>query len=162
MAATSYRLQYTVTAAAYTDAARLHQSVMLRRYRIVAAGIAVVGLAVAFIVDASTGLPIAIFGGLLLATTWMEFVDRWLIGARGRSLIGSTTTYDIDDAGIHYRSQLGTGLIAWSALTVVRSSEKVVVLSRDRVMAAYIPATAFGSRAELETFVAYARSRLGT
>ena len=159
--AETYTVRYEITPAAMTAAIRLHQAMFLARYRIVMVAIAIAGVVVAFAVDSSLGLTIAIVGVLLLAMTWMQFADRWLFGNRARGVVGGTCEYLVDDRGIHYQNPLGSGTLAWSALTKVSANDETIVLGRDRVMAAYIPTTAFASHAERESFLTFARAHVG-
>jgi len=152
----SFRLEYKIAASSAVDAGRLQRSTPFNRYRLVDTLIAATGVAVAAFVDPSTGLAIAAFGLVLLGLTRWQYPDRWLYARRARSLIGGTIVYVVDDAGIHYETPLGSGLVQWSALTAVRANDKTIVFSRDRVIAAYVPASAFLSRAERDGFLAYA------
>jgi len=156
----SYRVSYQVTAAAMTDASRLYMAPFLARYRIVMGLISIAGLPVAAIFDPTFGLTMVIFGLLMLAMTRMEFLDRWLLGNRGRGLVGGANEYVLDDVGIHHTDATGSGVFDWSGLTTIRSSDKTIALGRDRILVAYIPTSAFASRAERDAVLAFAREHV--
>jgi hypothetical protein len=153
-------VEYVITPAAVTDAIRLHQRRLLGRYRMAMLGVSIVGIAIAVASDVSFGISVAVFGFVLLAMTWMGFVDRWLAQARARRLIGGTCRYVLDEVGIHYEHPLGSGTLAWSAITTMSANDKSIVFARDRVMAAYIPTNAFASTADRDALLAFARQRL--
>jgi YcxB-like protein len=156
----SRTVQFEITPDAMAEAARLHQSGMLAKYRaaMVVAGLAGVVTAIAGYTDFGTWL--AFVAVALLAMTWMGFVDRWLNRAVGRGIVGGTTTLIAAEEGLRYDRPIGSGVIPWSALTAVRAGRNSIVFQRDRVMASYVPTSAFGSDAEREAFVAYARARI--
>ncbi len=157
----SFSFRYEITPSAVTDAARLHQSTFLARYRLVMVLIAAVGIVLATVVDLSTGMTVFLFGLAMLAATWMQFLDRWLFRNRARGVVGGTSEYVVDDEGIHYTNPLGSGVFAWSALTDVRANDKTIAFGRDRVLVAYVPTTAFASPAERDSFLGFARARVG-
>jgi hypothetical protein len=156
----SYTVKYEITPAALLDAVRLHQTTFLARARAALAVIVLAGLAITVVGDPKLGLSVAIFGLLMLGLTWVQFLDRWLIGNRGRGMIGETSEYVIDDGGIHYTHTLGSGDLPWSALTTIRANERSIVFGRDRVLAAYIPTSSFSSSAERDAFIAFARAHV--
>lgn len=156
----SYTVRYEITPAAMTEAVRLNQATFLARYRIVMVALAIAGVVIAFTVNSPLGLTIAILGVLLLAMTWMGFLDRWLYGNRGEGVVGGTCEFLIDDRGIHYQNPVGSGTLAWSALSSVRANDKTVVFGRDRVMVAYMPTTAFTSSVERDAVLAFSRKSL--
>lgn len=156
-----YLLKYQLTPSAYQDAIRLHQATALARLRVMMILGVVIGLVLVFTVDRTVGLVVTLVNILLLASTWIQFVDRWLIARTARGVFGATCEFVVDDRGIHYEHPLGNGHLPWSALTLVRANDKSIVFRRDRVMAAYIPTIAFASQAERESFLVFARSRVG-
>ena len=156
-----YNFRYEITSSVMTDALRLYSATLLFRYRVVSVLFTVVGVVLALTVDFGMGVPVALVGLVFLATTWMEFADRWFFGRRSRGVVGGVCEYLVDDAGIHYRNPLGSGVYDWSALTAFRSNDKTVVFGRDRVMTAYVPTTAFTSPTERTSFLAFAKVRVG-
>lgn len=156
----SFRLEYTIEPSTLIDATRLQQSEFLARYRVITAAVGLGGVLVAVLYDPVNGLAIVAGAVALLVLTWTHAADRWLARYRGRSIIGSQTVYVVDDVGIHYEHPLGSGLLPWSALTTVRANDQTVVLSRDRVLAAYVPTSSFASAAEREAFIAFARAHI--
>jgi hypothetical protein len=157
----TYTIRYVVTPSAVSDAIRLQQQSLIARFRIVSIAITVVG-ALLVVVGIQYGLTIAIVGAVLLASTWMQFVDRWLYKVRGRGVIGNAVEYVVDDSGIRYQTALGSGVLNWPALTRVLANDKSIVLARDRVIAAYVPTNAFGSPAERDAFLAFARAHVSS
>jgi hypothetical protein len=156
-----YTVRFRVTPDLMLRAMRLHQTIFMQRFRAVLAVAAIVGVAIAIGINVQLGVTIAVFAGLILATTWVQFVDRWLLGNRGRGYVGEMLTYDADDRGLHYDGPLGSGTLAWSGLTAVRADDQTIAFGRDRVLAAYIPTSAFASPVECEAFLEFARARIG-
>ena len=156
-----YKVSYRLTSSAVADAGRLHVATFLARYRIVMAVLSFVGVMLFLGGIRSLGTTLAIFGFLLVATTWAGFLDRMLISSQARGVLGGTASYVADDEGLHYENPLGSGVVPWSGLTRVRSNDKTIVFSRDRVLAAYIPTDAFASAAERDSFIAFARAHIG-
>jgi hypothetical protein len=156
----TYTVRYQLTPAVMTDAFRLHQRTFLARYRVVMVCVLGVGIVLAAGGDRSTGTTFILFALAMLAMTWMPFLDRLLFRYRGRGFVGGAVEYAVDDAGIHYRTPLATGTIAWSALTQVFSNDRMVVFGRERALAAYVPTAAFASTAERESFLAFVRGHV--
>lgn len=156
----TYAVQWEITPGVISDAARLHQATFLARYRALMAGLAIVGLVLSVTVDWALGFTLALTAIILLAMTWAEFLDHWLYRIRGRGVLGGTSRVELGDDGIHYVHPLGSGVMAWSPLTDVRANGQSIVFSRDRVMAAYVPTSAFASPAERDAFLAFARSHV--
>ena len=156
-----YTVTYEITPTAILDAVRLHQATLLGRARALLGVIVLAGLLITVVGDLKVGLSVAIFGVLMLGLTWVQFFDRLLIANRGRGVIGENSEFVIDDEGIHYRHTLGLGDLPWSALTNVRADERSIVFGRDRVLAAYIPTSAFSSPAERDNFLVFAQAHVG-
>ncbi|MEI8334898.1 MAG: YcxB family protein [Chloroflexota bacterium] len=157
----TYTVTYEITAAAMADAARLLQAAFAARYRVAMVVVAVTGVVVAVAVSPLVGVPITVVG-IVLLLTWEQITDRWLYRRAARGIIGSTCVCVADDEGLHVQDPLGSSVIAWPALTQVRSNDKTVVFVRDRVLTAYVPTAAFTSLAERDSFLTFARARVGT
>ncbi len=155
-----YRVAYTLTPDALADASRLHQASFFARYRIAMGVIAGIGVIAAMAGYRSLGIGMVVFGLILLGLTWTRFIDRILLSRQGRSVFGGSAAFVADDQGLHYEHPLGSGVIPWSGLTHVRSDDRAIVFARDRVLAAYIPATAFATPKERDSFVRFARGRV--
>jgi hypothetical protein len=156
-----YTVTFRVTPELMLRALRLHQAVFFQRLRAVLSVVAILGVAIAVGVNVQVGVTIAVIAGLILATTWVQFFDRWLLSKSGRGYVGEMLTYDADDRGLHYDGPLGSGTLAWSALTAVRADDQTIAFGRDRVLAAYIPVSAFASAAEHDAFLAFASAHIG-
>ena len=158
----TYAVRFEITPATLTEATRLLQATFLSRFRLLMAVFVVVGGVIALSGDPSLGVTIAGFAVLMLATTWMQFLDRWLFKTRARGFVGGIAEYVVDDVGAHYKNPLSSGTIPWSSLTKVMSNEKMIVFARDRVAVAYFPTTAFASAAERDAFLTFARAHVPT
>ena len=156
----SYALSFEITPTVVQEAAQVHAAAVIVRFRAAMVLIVVVGIGLAF-VNVTLGVAVATFGILMLASTWVRFLDRWRYAKSGRGVMGGTCEYLVDDRGLHYRTPLSSGDMPWSALTTVRANDRSIVFARDRVMAAYIPTVVFASPAERESFLAFARERIG-
>ena len=155
-----YRVDYPITADAAIDAARLAIAPLRRRMTFLSLAALVIGAVLVLAGDWTFGPAIVIFGLLTLALTVIRGPERWLINRRGRSVIGGTSELVFDDAGVAFASPQATGRIAWSALTEVRENERTVILLRDRILAGYAPAAAFGPPGRRAEIVAYLRARI--
>jgi hypothetical protein len=153
-------ISYEITADAALDAGRLAGAGFIRGFRIVFALVAVAGIPLAFLTSIGVGVGVATFGLIMLAFTYVRFIDRWFLNNRSRGIMGQRMEYVVDDDGIHYQHPMGSGLVPWSGLTHLRTDERTVVFARDRVVAAYVPTSAFGSDAERASFIAFARAHL--
>ena len=122
--------------------------------------VVIIGVAVTATLSDIVGIWAAVTGVVLLAMTWMPFLDRWVNERRGRGVIGRGCSLVADDQGLHYEHPLGSGVIAWPALTHVTANDKSMVFGRDRVLAAYVPVTAFASTSDRDEFLAFARAHV--
>jgi hypothetical protein len=157
------QVRFTITPDVVLDARRAWLPGLYAGYRIVMGVVVLIGLVLGTIGgDWSVGLPVVLFGLLMLLWTWFRGFDRWLMRTQSRGIIGGTMAYALDDAGIHYSNPMSGGLIRWSGLTRVRATDKVIALGRDRVLVAYVPTSAFRSAADREAFLAFARAHVGS
>jgi hypothetical protein len=158
---TSHTVTYEITPAAIHDAIRLHTASFVARFRVVMLTAVLVGVFVTFAINRTLGLFIVFSATLFLISTWVPFLDRTIIRNRGRGVMGEKSTYVLDDLGIHYQHPLGSGDMPWSAVTDVRINDKSITFGRDRVLAAYIPTSAFATPGDRDAFVAFARAHVG-
>jgi cell division protein FtsW (lipid II flippase) len=135
---------------------------MLAKYRATMVVAAVAGVVIAIAGYPDFGTWLVFMGVALLGMTWMGFMDRWLNRAVGRGIVGGTSTLVAAEDGLHFDRPIGSGVIPWSALTAVRIGPTSIVFQRDRVMASYVPTSAFGSEAERDAFVDYARTHIAS
>jgi hypothetical protein len=108
------------------------------------------------------GSFVAIFGVLFLVYSYVEPILIWRIKRRRGSLLGQPLTVVVDGSGLRSTSEFCSGQILWTAVTSVRSTDRIVLFMRGPATLAYIPAAAFASATERAEVVAFARSRLGT
>ena len=94
---------------------------------------------------------------MLLIAAVTPWFDRWRVNRYARSLLGATASFGIGPTGIHSDTGGMTGDIEWSSATGVVDTGKVVVVTRDRMPMAWIPASAFSSDAERLEVVTYMR-----
>lgn len=152
-------VQYTITAGASVDAMRLAQARLFRVHAIGDSFVIATGL-IGFATGYSWAFVFTVAGVLLLIESRTSFLQRWIVARRGRSVIGQVGEMTIGHDGIAFRMPHAQGLIAWSALTGVLADRRSVAFVRDRMLSAYIPSTAFASRAEQDELVVYSRSRI--
>jgi hypothetical protein len=157
---TRFEVSYTITPDAMLDASRLYRATFLRIVTSIVAVLTILGIALVIIGEPGVGVWMVIFGVVGLFSVRFPFLDRWMIQRSARGLIGETMTYDVDDTGIHYRGPTSSGLMPWSSFTSVRADEKSIAFARDRVVPAYVPASAFASPEERGTFLAFARAHI--
>ena len=158
---TSQSVTYEITPSALHDAMRLHMARFTARFRVVMLIVVLVGILVALFINRTLGFFLVFSGVLFLISTLVPVLDRLILRNRGRGVMGETCTYVIDDLGVHYRHPLGSGDMPWSAITDVRMNDKSITFGRDRVLAAWLPTSAFATPADRDAFVAFARAHVG-
>ena len=75
-------------------------------------------------------------------------------------MLGRRTTVSVDADLVRMEGDLGSVEIPWASLTEVRADSRTVILVRDRMLAGYVPSTAFRSRDEQAAFVRFAGERV--
>ena len=101
-------------------------------------------------------------GALTALAAQTRYFDRWRARRHLRSLLGTRATFEMDDSGVLVETVTISGHIPWSAVTELRANDRILVLMRDRVPVAWIPASAFSSAAELDQVVAFMPSKIET
>ena len=84
---------------------------------------------------------IAIVAAALLTASQLQVVQRWMINRNAGSLMGQRTDVTFDATGIRMVGELGSSDVPWSVLTAVRADDRTVIFVREKVLAAYLPAT---------------------
>ena len=136
-----YRISYTVSVDSLVDAARLAHSGTRNRILLLAAAAAVVGLAFLVLAPTGSGLVLVFFGVAMTLLLVLRAPERWFVGRRAGSVIGTPVRFVVDDDGIEAMTPAATGRLAWSGLTDVRADERAVVFVSGRVMASGRPPT---------------------
>ena len=152
-------VRFVTSAKASTDARALANSGWTRVDVIVDAVAILVGLA--FVASGQTlGLILVVLAVIALASTRWHPVQRWLISWRFGSFLGKATIVTIDDEGVRFANEVGTSIIAWAAVSAIRSNDVTTIFVRDRTMLGYIPADAFPSGQARADFIEFATSRV--
>ena len=151
--------QFVTSAQAAVDARVLLNHRINRLHLVGDSFFLVVGLAL-LLAGQLIGLPIAGVSGAMLAASQVQPVQRWMIARQARSLLGKRSEVTVSPAGLHFVGELATMDIPWSSLTEVRSNTRTVIFVRDRVLAGYIPASAFQAPAEQAELVRFAEGRI--
>lgn len=157
-----YRISYTVSVDGLVDAARLAHSGTRNRILLLAAAAAVVGLVFLVVSPTGSGLLLVFFGVVMTLLLVLRAPERWYVGRRAGSVVGTPVRLVIDVDGVEATTPAASGRIAWSGLTHVRADERSVVLLGGRVLASWAPADALGSPERREEIVAFARARIAT
>jgi hypothetical protein len=157
---TSFSVQFVLIADDAIDA----QSLMRSRFHDLATFLVGLDIALGVFVtlagNPTVGLAVAFAGAAVLVLTRTRALSRWLIERQSRSLLGLRQLIVITETGIQFESPMANGEIPWAAITEVRENERTVAFVRDRLIGAYIPASAFASPAAREQIVSYARARI--
>jgi hypothetical protein len=90
----------------------------------------------------------------------LQPIQRWLIARDGRSLLGKRTEVTVGTDGFQFSNEVATSYVPWSSLTAVRSNTRTVLFLIDRVIAGYIPASAFSSPDEQAEVVRFVEDRI--
>jgi hypothetical protein len=101
---------------------------------------------------------IAIAAGALVSR---RPIHRWAFGRQYRSMLGKRARVTVGDDALLFASEVGSSEVPWSAITAVRSNDRTVIFLRDRLLAGYIPAASFASKAEQADLVHFASERIG-
>lgn len=152
-------VRFVTSAKASADARALVNSGWTRIDVIVDALAIVIGLA--FVASGQwLGIVLVILALVALASTRWHPVQRWLISWRFRDFLDKPTVVTIDDEGVRFANEVGTSVIAWSAITGIRSNDVTTIFVRDRTMLGYIPADAFSTAQTRAAFIEFAKGRL--
>jgi hypothetical protein len=87
-------------------------------------------------------------------------IQKAVISRQARSLLGQRAQVSVDEKGLRFVGELGSTEVPWSSLTHVRADHRTVIFVRDRLLAGYLPATAFASPEEQADFVRAVTARL--
>jgi hypothetical protein len=153
-------LRFQTTAKASADAHALARVGLARIDLIVDTAALVLALILLVTGNVVLGMVVASLAGLSLIDSRFHALQRFLIGMRYRSLLGTTTEVTIADDGLRFESPLGSTFFPWSSITRVRSNSKTVAFFRDRVLLGYIPSSAFDSQAAQANVARFAQTRV--
>ena len=106
------------------------------------------------------GLLIAVIAAIGLASRRFQPIERLLITRNTRSLLGKRTEVTIGADGVQFSNAVAMTYVPWSSLTAVRSNPRTVLFTIDRVIAGYLPASAFSSPGEQADVVRFAQERM--
>ena len=150
--------EFVTSVDAAVDARRLLGRRGHRLDRIVDATAIVAGIALM-----ALGQPVLGAVLVLAATAFLALgpqLQKWLLARQARSMLGRRTTVTVDDELVRMEGDLGSVEVPWTSLTDVLADERTVILVRDRMLAGYIPSSAFRSRDEQAAFVRFAGDRV--
>jgi hypothetical protein len=157
---TGRTFQFVTTIQASLDARALSYDARLNRLGLIAGALAVlIGLGLAAL-GYLFGLVIAIGAALFFLSRRLQPIQRWLIARNGRSLLGKPTEVTVGADGFQFSNEVATTNVPWSSLTAVRSNTRTVLFLIDRVIAGYIPASAFSSPSEQADVVRFIKERI--
>jgi hypothetical protein len=106
------------------------------------------------------GLPIVFACGMLILTIRLAIPERLVGRWRARSVLDRPFELSLGDEGIAWNGPTGTGHIPWTAITEVRANARTVLFVRDRLLVAYVPASAFSLAEERAGVIAYSRRQI--
>lgn len=150
---------FTTSAQAAVDARALLNARTNRTHLVVDSCFLFVGGALV-VAGQWVGVPIAIVAAALLTASQLQVVQRWMINRNAGSLMGQRTDVTFDATGIRMVGELGSSDVPWSVLTAVRADERTVIFVREKVLAAYLPATSFAGPDEQRALVRFAGERI--
>jgi YcxB-like protein len=152
--------QFVTNVQASLDARALSYDARLNRLDPILGGLA---LLIGLVLAASGylfGLLIAIGAGLFFVSRRLQPIQRWLIARNGRSLLGKRTEVTVGADGFRFSNEVASTYIPWSSVTAVRSNTRTVLVLIDRVIAGYIPASAFSSPGQQANLVRFVQERI--
>lgn len=154
-----YLIRFQQSFESALEAGRFFQA---RVYRMVYIGFGtgLVAGGVLILFNPTAGILIMVFSGLMLITTRLELLDRFIGRRRFRSVLDQPIQMSLGEEGIHLEGPLATSYMPWPSLTEVRSNDRTVLFIRDQILLAYAPAAAFASADERAEVIAFARERI--
>lgn len=154
-----FDLRFTVLADDAYDT-NVAARVFIRWFVAVAISLAIVFLAIAWLIGTLNFWTIAACVLLVVGAVLLAPVTRWFVRRQYRSIEGQRSTATLDEWGLHYESPLGRQEVPWSGLTDVVEAGRVYVFQYDTLPVAYLPRSAFVSVAHEEDALAFARERI--
>src|SRR4051812_36635414 len=134
--------------------------VFIRWFVALAISLAIVFLAIAWLIGTLNIWTIAACVLLVVGAVLLAPVTRWFVHNQYRSIDGQRSTATLDEWGLHYESPLGRQEVPWSGLTDVVEAGRVYVFQYDTLPVAYLPRSAFVSVAHEEDVLAFARDHI--
>jgi hypothetical protein len=154
----SFRFDTTVQAS--LDAQALYHDGRLNRVDLIVDALALlIGLPLA----ASGylfGLLLVVVAALFLVSCRFQPLQQLLVNRYRRSLIGKRTIVTVAADESEFSNEVATTFVPWSSVTAVRSNTRTVLFLIDRVIAGYIPASAFSSHGERADVVRFVQERI--
>jgi hypothetical protein len=156
-----YQVTFSVEIDDFVAASRL-----LRRQPITTGilfGLSAIGIGAATVLITgamAAGVLAVIAGAVGVVVFGSGVLDRRMAAHETRSFLGMPVTMEIGDEGVETTSATGSSSLPWTALTHVVADERVIVLMRDRVSMAWLPASVFASPVDRHAALAFMRGRI--
>jgi hypothetical protein len=157
---TTLSVQFVLVADDAMDAAGLMHSRFHELVTVLLVLDIVLGVVITLVGNPPLGFALGFAGATVLVLTRTRVISRWLIEWQSRSVLGLKQLIVLTETGLQFESPVARGEIPWAAITEVRENDHTVAFVGDRLLRAYIPASAFTPPAVREQFVSYARSRI--
>jgi hypothetical protein len=106
----------------------------------------------------------AVLGGMgafMFLVSATRHADRLRARSAGKRIIGTQSTFTIDESGIAASTAGGTGHAPWASVDNIVESPRVVVLRRGRATKIWLPKRALGSAEESESLLRFVRAHVG-
>jgi hypothetical protein len=152
--------KFVTTVQASLDAQALYHDGPLNRVDLIVDALALlIGLTLAASGNL-IGLLLVVAAALFLVSRRFQPIQRLLVNRYRRSLIGKRTDVTVGADGFEFSNEVATTFVPWSSVTAVRSNKRTVLFLIDRVIAGYIPASAFSSPDEQADVVRFVQERI--
>jgi hypothetical protein len=134
----------------------------LNRVGIAAGSIGILyGAYLAWTGSAALGAVLAGMGAFMFLVSATRHADRLRARSAGKRIIGTQSTFTIDESGISASTAGGTGHAPWASIDNIVESPKVLALRRGRATKIWLPKRALGSAQESEAILDFVRAHVG-
>lgn len=111
--------------------------------------------------DVVLGAVLAAMGTFLVLLSATRYADRLRARSVGRRIIGTQSTFTIDEGGIAASTATGTGHAPWAAVDNVLEGPRTLVLRRGRAAKIWLPKRALGTPDQSAALLRFVRDHVG-
>jgi len=140
-----FNLDFEITAEHLVAFLRLRQQRLNRVGGIIAIGLILVGLYIAWSGDRLLGAFEIAVGTLMLVTSQTTVFDSWRVKRAGRRVIGTRAQLNVDESGIDVHNAGMSSKAEWDSITNLKVSDKIIIPMRGKMPVCWMPTDAFES-----------------
>ena len=144
-ASKGFSLDFVITAEHMVAFLRLRQQRLNRVGGIIAIGLVLVGLYIAWNGDRLLGAFEIVIGTLMLITSQTTLFDSWRVKRAARAVIGTRAQLKVDESGIDVRNAGKSNKVEWESITNLKVSDRIIIPMRGKLPVGWMPSDAFES-----------------